>query len=69
MRDGWLTTNDAAEALGVTAETIRRYIRDRRLRASAIVQGERVVLRIRVSDFEAFRAARVRDTSVDDWEG
>ena len=35
MEIEWVTTGAAAEALGVTAETVRRYIRTGRLRAQA----------------------------------
>jgi excisionase family DNA binding protein len=65
----WLTTSEVADELGVSADTVRRLIKDRRLRASAIAVGRaRVTLRVRRGDLEAFRHAYVKDTATDDWE-
>ena len=68
MPDEWMTTTEVAQKLGVSAETVRRHIHERRLRALALVLGERSTFRIRRSDFEAFRASYARDTIEDDWE-
>lgn len=64
----WLTTSEVAEELGVSPDTVRRLIRDRRLRASAIRAGRRITLRVRRTDLDAFRVAYVKDTVRDDWE-
>ncbi len=69
MPDAWMSTTEVAEELGVTPETVRRWIRDRRLRATVLIQSERATtFRVRRSDFNAFRDAYVRDTLTDDWE-
>jgi excisionase family DNA binding protein len=68
MEIEWVTTGAAAEALGVTAETVRRYIRTGRLRAQVIGGGERPTFRIRRTDLEAFLSTYARDTAVDEWE-
>jgi excisionase family DNA binding protein len=67
-RDPWMHTTEVADELGLSGETVRRLIRERRLRASAIGVGDRTTYRIRRSDLEHFRQAYVRDTTVDDWE-
>jgi excisionase family DNA binding protein len=65
----WLTTSEVADELGLSPDTVRRFIRDRRLRASAIDVGRgRVTLRVRRTDLDAFRHAYVKDTATDDWE-
>lgn len=71
MDPEWLTTTDIARDLGVTAEAVRQWIRERRLRATVINAGStgtRAVFRIRPTDYAAFRAAHVRDSLRDDWE-
>jgi len=67
-RKPWLTTSEVADELGVSPDTVRRLIKERRLRASAITVGKRVTLRIRSSDLDAFRHVYVKDTVTDDWE-
>jgi excisionase family DNA binding protein len=64
----WMTTTEVALELGVSDDTVRRHIRERRLRASQIASGERVTFRVRRRDLDEFRAAYVRDTIDDDWE-
>ena len=65
----WLTTVEVAAELGLSPDTVRRLIHERRLRASAIDVGRgRVTLRVRRSDLDAFRQAYVKDTQNDDWE-
>jgi excisionase family DNA binding protein len=69
-RDAWLTTSDVADDLGVSGETVRRYIRTGRLRASAFVGASsgRTTYRIARAAFTDFRTAYVKDTGRDDWE-
>jgi excisionase family DNA binding protein len=65
----WLTVPEIADRLGVDPATIRRWIRERRLRAEAILVGsDRLTYRVRVADFEEFWRATVFDTFIDDWE-
>ena len=64
----WLTTAEVADDLGLSTDTVRRLIRERRLRATAITAGRRITLRVRRTDLEAFRLAYVKDTVNDDWE-
>lgn len=66
--DDWMRTTDVAAELGVTSESVRRFIREQRLRATAIVSGGRTTFRIRRRDFEVFRQVYVKDTTKDDWE-
>lgn len=56
--------------LGVSDDTVRRYVAEGLLRAQAIAAGRRgrVTLRIHQRDLDEFRARYVRDTSADDWE-
>ena len=65
----WLTTSEVAGELGLSTDTVRRLIRERRLRATAITVGRsRTTLRVRRTDLDAFRLAYVKDTAIDDWE-
>ena len=66
--DPWMRTTDVAPELGVAADTVRRFIRTRRLRASVIVVNGRPTFRIRRRDFEGFRRSYVKDSISDDWE-
>lgn len=71
VESDWLSTTEVALALGgISDDTVRRFIADGHLRATAIVVGgrRRVILRIHHDDLEAFRKAHVRDTTTDDWE-
>lgn len=70
MADGhfWMTTAEVAAELGRSTETIRRYVRERRLRADVIVINGRATIRISRDDFDEFRRRYVRDTIDDDWE-
>lgn len=68
VEERWLTTSEVAAVLGVSVDTVRRYIRERRLRSFALVKGERTVYRVRRADLLVFRATYVRDTMSDDWE-
>ena len=67
-RSTFLTVAEIAELVGMSSETVRRYIRERRLRASVLTTGQRVTYRIRLADYEAFRDEFVRDSFRDDWE-
>jgi excisionase family DNA binding protein len=64
----WLSTVEIAEALSVTPETVRRWIREQRLAASARRIGDRVSYRASRASFEAFLRDHLRDTLRDDWE-
>lgn len=66
--DCWLTTTDIANDLGVSAETVRRMIRAKKIAAIALVGSRRTTYRISRRSFEAYRGRFVKDTSVDDWE-
>lgn len=63
MTDGeWLTTEQAAVAIGVARQTVSRWIRERKLPARAIRVHGRRVYRIRQSDLLAFVRRYVTDT-------
>jgi excisionase family DNA binding protein len=64
----WLTPGEIADELGVTPETVRRWIRERRLGATARQIGDRVTYRVTRSSYEAFLRSHVRDTLRDEWE-
>lgn len=49
-----LTTQEAAERLGVTAKTIQNYVNSGELQAVATLQGKRRVLRFRPEVIDAF---------------
>jgi excisionase family DNA binding protein len=57
-----MTTEEVAQLLGVTRQTVSRWIREGRLGARAIQSGSRVIYRIRYSSFVAFVKRYVRDT-------
>lgn len=64
MRDHeYLTTANVAAAIGVSRQTVDRWIREGRLPARRIQVGERATYRIRRSDLTAF----VRRYVSDDW--
>lgn len=50
----FLTTTQAAVLLGVSRQSIDRWIRDGKLRARRIQVGKRAVYRIKRSDFSEF---------------
>lgn len=68
FRDRWLHTTEVAEELGVSPETVRRFVRMRVLRATVLLVGGRRTFRIDRADLERFKAAHVRDSVTDDWE-
>jgi excisionase family DNA binding protein len=59
--DKFLTTQEAADLLGLTRHTIARYCRSGRIKAVIINTGPRPIYRIRESDFSAFVRAWVRE--------
>ena len=61
MAEGWMTTTDVAEKLGVTRQTVARWIRDQRLQATRIRVGKRATYRITRLDFVAFVRRYVED--------
>jgi excisionase family DNA binding protein len=61
-RERWMTTEEVAHLLGVTRQTISRWIREGRLPARAIASGPRVIYRIRYSAFIEFVRRYVRDS-------
>jgi hypothetical protein len=52
----WISSADAARSVGMGSRWVRRHIAAGRLRATAWTAGGRVSYRIRVEDWEAFRA-------------
>ena len=56
-----MTTEEVAQLVGVTRQTVSRWIRENRLQARAIQSGPRVIYRIRYSWFLAFVRRYVRD--------
>ncbi len=56
-----MTTEEVAQIVGVTRQTVSRWIREGRLQARAIQSGPRVIYRIRYSAFLAFVRRYVRD--------
>jgi excisionase family DNA binding protein len=62
-RERWMSTTEIAALLGVERQTVSRWIRQNRLHARAIVgpSGEKVVYRVRYSDFMEFVRRYVRD--------
>lgn len=57
-----MTTEEVAQQLGVTRQTVSRWIREGRLGARAIQSGPRVINRIGYRSFVAFVRRYVRDT-------
>ena len=53
-RDRWMTTIEIADALGVSRQTVSRWIREGRLPATAIAVGPRRIYRVRHGDYLAF---------------
>lgn len=61
--DDWYTTAVCAARVGVTRQTIDRWIREQKLPARRIAVGGRAIYRIRPVDLAAFIRRYVRD----DW--
>lgn len=68
MTNRWYTTKEVADLLGITSESVRRLIYDRRLAATVITGGSRPTFRISAEALAAFRRTYVRDTMHEDWE-
>lgn len=68
MKDDWLSTEDVARELGVTARWARRQIEARRLRARVFLTGQRRTYRIRRADLNDFLRRYSRDTTDPYWE-
>jgi excisionase family DNA binding protein len=49
------STEQIAQALGVTSQTVRRWIRGGYLRADVIKVGRRSTYRVREKDYQTFR--------------
>ena len=58
--DGFMTTREVADAIGMSVRWIENRIRDGSLTAYAWDTGSRRVFRIRRADFEQFRATHLR---------
>jgi excisionase family DNA binding protein len=56
-----MTTEDAANAIGVRRQTVARWIREGRLAARRIQVGRRAIYRIDRRDLAAFVRRYVRD--------
>jgi excisionase family DNA binding protein len=67
-RNGWMTTEEAAAEVGMTAQWVRQQIVEGRLHASAWSTGSRRAYRIRARDWDAFVAAYSRRTDGPDWD-
>lgn len=68
LRDRWLHTTEVADELGVSPETVRRFIRMRVLRASVLFINGRRTFRVLRSELDRFKVAHVMDSVTDDWE-
>ena len=64
----WYSTQEIAARLGVTSETVRTLIRERRLAARVILGGSRRTFRISSEALADFQRSYVRDSIRDDWE-
>jgi excisionase family DNA binding protein len=58
--DRLMHTSEIAELLGVSRQSVSRWVREGRLKAIAISVGPRPVYRIRESDYRAFLNRYVR---------
>jgi excisionase family DNA binding protein len=61
MEARWMTTEEAAGAIGVRRQTVARWIREGRLPARRIQVGRRAIYRIDRRDLAAFVRRYVRD--------
>ncbi len=64
----WYSTQEVAAELGVSAETVRKFIHERRLAARVILGGKRPMFRVSADALADFRRRWVRDSVRDDWE-
>ena len=58
--DRLMHTSEIAELLGVSRQSVARWVREGRLKAIAISVGPRPIYRIRASDYRAFLNRYVR---------
>jgi excisionase family DNA binding protein len=67
MQAEWLSTEEIAIELGVSARWVRRQIQTGRLRARVYLTGERPTYRVRRAQLNEFldRFSRETDSSVD----
>jgi excisionase family DNA binding protein len=56
-----MTTEEVAQLVGVTRQTVARWVREGRISARKIGSGPRVIYRIRYSAFLAIVRRYVRD--------
>lgn len=71
MPKEWLSTSEAGEELGgLSDDTIRRLIAERRLAASLIYgrPGRPPTIRIRREELDRFKSRYVRNSLTHDWE-
>lgn len=59
--DRWMTTDEVAQLVGVTRQTVARWCRQGRIAARAIESGPRVIYRIRYSAFVDFVRRYIHD--------
>ena len=58
--DDYVTTTYVSKALGVSRQTVSRWVRESKLVATTITVGSRPTYRIRYSDYRAFLERYVR---------
>lgn len=66
--DPLLTVTEVAQDLGCSPSTVRNLIHCQQLRAVVRMNACRPTLRIRLSDLDAYKRDRLRDSISDDWE-
>jgi excisionase family DNA binding protein len=64
----WYSTQEVAELLGVSSETVRRFIAKKLLGATVISAGERPTYRISEAALADFRRRHVHDSLADEQE-
>lgn len=57
----WLSTEEVADEIGVTPQSVRRYIGSGKLHARVLLTGARPTYRIRRHDLDAFLTRFTRD--------
>jgi excisionase family DNA binding protein len=68
MTKRWYTTQEVADLLGLTSESVRRLIYARRLAAVVYTGGARPTIRISDEALASYRRTYARDSMRDDWE-
>ena len=64
----WLSTEEAAESVGMTSQWVREQIEAGRLRAYVFETGRRRTYRIRLDDWRHFLMRYRHRTDDPDWE-